>query len=62
PLENSLNNTGYKTLREDLLKSGWSVPEGAKLFIQTNHSDVLADFMRIVATAIPARELMKSIS
>jgi hypothetical protein len=59
PLENTLNDAGYKTLQKDLIKSGWSAPDGAKLFIQINHSDVLADFMRIIATAIPARKLLK---
>lgn len=61
PLENTLNNAGCKTLQEDLIKSGWSAPDGAKLFIQINHSEVLADFMRIVATAIPAQKLLKSV-
>ncbi len=40
-----------------LEKSGWSVPDGARLFIQANHSEVLADFMRIVASRFPLRDI-----
>jgi hypothetical protein len=57
PLGEAVYGSGSNALREELEKSGWTVPQDARLFIQVNHSDVLADFMRIVGTAIPARQL-----
>ncbi|MCL2103502.1 MAG: hypothetical protein FWH21_00370 [Kiritimatiellaeota bacterium] len=59
PIE-SLGQIG-QTLRGALEKSGWTVPEGARLFIQANHSDTLADFMRIVGTALPIHQLARRI-
>lgn len=47
--------------RSALENSGWTIPAGAHLFIQVNHSEVLADFMRVVATAIPAHQLIQKI-
>jgi hypothetical protein len=46
-------------LRLALEQGGWSVPPGAKLFLQANHSEILADFMRIALTAVPAGELLR---
>lgn len=45
-------------LRQALEQAGWTVPVGARLFLQVNHSEVLADFMRVAATAMPARNLL----
>ena len=45
---------GYRKI---LLQAGWDVPAGARLFVQVNHSEVLADFMRLAAVAFPARNL-----
>jgi hypothetical protein len=33
----------------------------ARLFIQADHGEALADFMRIVATVIPTRDVLKAI-
>lgn len=52
-------NPGNEALRTELEKSGWTAPRGARLFIQANHSDVLADFMRIVGTAVPMHQLIR---
>jgi len=47
----------HPSWRRALEQSGWTAPPGARLFVQVNHSEVLADFMRVAATAIPAQEL-----
>jgi hypothetical protein len=41
-----------------LVRSGWTVPAGARLFVQVNNSEALADFMRIAGTALPLRQLI----
>lgn len=46
-------------LRRALEQAGWTVPSGAKLFLQANHSEVLADFMRVALTAVSAQELIE---
>lgn len=56
--ENQANCTGAM-LRQALEQGGWTVPSGAKLFLQANHSDILADFTRIALTAVPASELLR---
>jgi hypothetical protein len=44
--------------RDMLVRSGWTVPAGARLFVQVNNSEALADFMRIAGTALPLRQLI----
>jgi uncharacterized protein YegL len=58
----SLNKKDFPASSMDwhqlLEKSGWTVPSGARLFMQINHSEILADFMRIIATAVPIKQLL----
>lgn len=39
-------------LARALLAHGWTIKEGAKLFVQVNHSEVLAEFVRAVGADI----------
>jgi hypothetical protein len=32
-----------------LLRQGWSIELGARMFVQVNHSDVLKEFVRVAA-------------
>ena len=50
--------TDWRTILEN---SGWTVSPGARLFIQANHSETLADFMRVVATAFPAKGVLQAL-
>ncbi|MDR1332626.1 MAG: VWA domain-containing protein [Tannerella sp.] len=61
PAGEAVYGPGSDAIRAELEKSGWTVPPGARLFVQANHSDTLADFMRIAGTAIPARQLLNRV-
>ncbi len=59
-IEDAVDGSGPGDSWRDLLtRSGWTVPDGARLLAQVNHSETLADFMRIAATAMPARQMLR---
>ena len=43
--------------KQTLQASGWTVDAASRLFVQINHSETLADLLRIVATLFPAKDL-----
>ena len=51
-----------KAWRQMLTEANWETPDGARLFVQVNHSEVLADFMRVAAVAFPARRFLGNIA
>jgi hypothetical protein len=50
---------GFSGWRAALESGGWEVEPDAHLFVQINHSETLADFLRVAATAVPLSELCK---
>ncbi len=49
--------TGDLPWKQTLRASGWTVDAASRLFVQINHSETLADLLRIVATLFPAKDL-----
>lgn len=49
--------TGALPWKQTLRASGWTVDTDSRLFVQINHSETLADLLRIVATLYPAKDL-----
>lgn len=43
--------------KQTLQASGWTVDAASRLFVQINHSETLADLLRIVAMLFPAKDL-----
>lgn len=43
------------TWRKAFEQNGWTVPNGARLFAMVNQFEILADFMRMIATVLPTK-------
>jgi hypothetical protein len=41
-------------------KAGWTVPAGARLFAHVNQFEILADYMRLIASTWPMKELLQT--
>ena len=43
------------TWRKAFEQNGWTVPPGARLFVMVNQFEILADYMRMIATVLPTK-------